>query len=164
MKRDFATVQYAGNDYFVAVPPRGHAIALDMDGARSDASSPLELLLVALGGCTGADVISILRKKRQRVTEYRVEVRGERREEYPKSFRRMEVRHILRGHALSPAAVEQAIELSNTKYCGVAASLRPTVEIVSSYEIHPAEETAETGAAAEETTSPSSASAGRRGL
>src|SRR5215469_3478253 len=130
MKRDHAVVEYAGRDDFVAIPPRGHAIPLDMDGTRSDASSPLELLLVALGGCTGADVISILRKKREQVTEYRVEVRGERREEYPKSFRRMEVRHILRGRGLSRAAVEQAIELSNTKYWGVSASLRPTVEIV----------------------------------
>jgi putative redox protein len=136
MKRDYAVVEYTGNDYFIAIPPRGHAIPLDMDGTRSDASSPMELLLVSLGGCTGADVVSILRKKREQVTSYRVEVRGERREEYPKSFRRMEVRHILTGRAISKSAVEQAIELSSTKYCGVAASLRPTVEIVTSYEIH----------------------------
>lgn len=135
MKRDFAMVQYAGNDYMMAVPPRGHAIPIDLDGTRSDASSPMELLLVSLGGCTGADVISILRKKRERVTEYRVEVRGERREEYPKSYRRMEVKHIVTGHGISKAAVEAAIELSSTKYCGVSASLRPTVEIVNTYEI-----------------------------
>ncbi|HUA82958.1 MAG TPA: OsmC family protein [Bryobacteraceae bacterium] len=136
MKRDYAVVEYAGNDYFLAIPPRGHAIPLDMDGTRSDASSPMELLLVSLGGCTGADVVSILRKKREQVTSYRVEVRGERREEYPKSFRRMEVRHIVTGRGISKEAVEQAIELSSTKYCGVSASLRPTVEIVTSYEIH----------------------------
>jgi putative redox protein len=135
MKRDKAIVQYAGNDYFLAIPPRGHAIPLDMDGTRSDASSPMELLLVSLGACTAADVISILRKKRERVTEYRVEVRGERREEYPKSFRRMEVKHILTGRGISKEAVAHAIELSATKYCGVAASLRPTVEIVETYEI-----------------------------
>jgi putative redox protein len=139
MKRDHAVVQYAGDDYFLAIPPRGHAIPLDMNGVRSDASSPLELLLIALGGCTGADVISILRKKREEVTDYRVEVRGEQREDYPKSFRRMEVRHILTGRGISKTAVEQAIELSTTKYCSVSASLRPTVEIVSSYEIHEAE-------------------------
>ncbi len=136
MKRDYAVVEYGGNDYFMAIPPRGHAIPLDIDGTRSDASSPMELLLVALGGCTGADVVSILRKKREQVTSYRVEVRGERREEYPKSFRRMEVKHIVTGRGISKAAVEQAIELSSTKYCGVSASLRPTVEIVNSYEIH----------------------------
>lgn len=135
MKRDHAIVQYAGNDYFLAIPPRGHAFPIDIDGARSDASSPLELLLVALGGCTGADVISILRKKREPVSEYRVEVRGEQRTEYPKSFARMEVRHIFRGRGISKAAVEQAIELSSNKYCSVSATLRPTVEIVNSYEI-----------------------------
>ena len=139
MKRDHAVVHYAGNDYFVAVPPRGHAIPIDMDGTRSDASSPLELLLVALGGCTGADVISILRKKREAVTDYRVEIRAEQRTEYPKSFTRMEVRHILTGRGISKAAVEQAIELSDTKYCSVTATLRPTVEVVNSYEIHEAE-------------------------
>ena len=140
MKNDRAIVHYAGNDFFIAIPPRGHAIPLDIDSQRSAASSPLELLLVSLGACAGADVISILKKKREQVTDYRIEVRGERREEYPKSFRRMEVRHILTGRGISPAAVEQAIELSTTKYCGAAASLRPTVEIVNAYEIHEAQE------------------------
>jgi len=136
MKDTHATVHYAGNDYFVAVPPSGHAITLDMKGERSNASSPLELLLIALGGCTGADVISVLHKKRQQVSDYRIEVRGERREDYPRSFKRMEVRHILTGRAISAEAVAKAIELSETKYCSVAGTLRPTVEIVSSYEIH----------------------------
>jgi putative redox protein len=135
MKNTFATVHYGGNDFFIAIPPRGHAIPLDMDGQRSAASSPLELLLVALGGCTGADVISVLRKKREQVTDYRIEVRGEQREEYPRSFRRMEVRHIVRGRGISEAAVKQAIQLSTDKYCSVSATLRPTVEIVTSFEI-----------------------------
>ncbi|HLW76105.1 MAG TPA: OsmC family protein, partial [Bryobacteraceae bacterium] len=74
MKNTHATVHYAGNDYFVAVPPTGHAITLDVSPERSNASGPLELLLVALGGCTGADVISVLHKKRQQVTDYRIEI------------------------------------------------------------------------------------------
>src|SRR5579864_8578351 len=108
MKNTHATVHYAGNDYFVAVPPTGHAITLDVSPERSNASGPLELLLVALGGCTGADVISVLHKKRQQVTDYRIEIHGERREEHPRSFRKMEVRHILRGHAISAEAVAKA--------------------------------------------------------
>jgi len=96
----------------------------------------MELLLVALGGCTAADVIDILRKKREHVTEYRVEVHGERREEYPKSFRRFEVRHILYGRGLNEKSVAHAIQLSDEKYCSVSATLRPTAEIVTSYEIH----------------------------
>lgn len=135
MKLPYATVDYAGDDFFVAVTPSGHAQVLDIRGERSAASGPLELLLVALGGCTGADVISVLQKKRQQVTGYRIEIRGERRAEHPRSFRRMEVKHIIRGRGVSEKAVAQAVELSTNKYCGVAATLRPTAEIVSSFEI-----------------------------
>jgi putative redox protein len=136
MKNGHAIVQYAGDDFFIGTPPSGHAIPIDLNGDRSSANGPLELLLIALGGCTGSDVISVLQKKRQQVTDYRIEVRGERREEYPKSFRKMEVRHIVRGHGISEDAVAKAIDISITKYCSVAATLRPTVEIVTSYEIH----------------------------
>jgi putative redox protein len=108
---------------------------LDVSATRSTASGPLELLLIALGGCTAADVISILQKKREQVTHYRVEVRGTRREEHPRSFKHIEVRHLLRGRNLSPAAVARAIELSDTKYCSVSGTLRPTAEIVTTYEI-----------------------------
>lgn len=130
-----AIVYSAGDDLFVAVTPSGHAQALDTNHERSSAASPVELLLIALGSCTAVDVISILRKKREQVTAYRVEVRGERRAEHPRAFTRMEVRHIVRGRNVSEKALAQAIELSETKYCSVAASFRPTVEIISSYEI-----------------------------
>jgi putative redox protein len=142
MKDANTTIHFAGNDFFVGITPSGHALTLDVNGQRNSAASPLELLLVALGGCTGADVISILHKKRERVTSYRIEVRGERREEFPRSFRRLEVRHILRGHGLSETAVAHAIELSDTKYCSVTAALRPTAEIVASYEIQEEDATA----------------------
>jgi putative redox protein len=95
----------------------------------------MELLLLALGGCTAVDVISILRKKRERVTDYRVEVRGERRAEHPRAYTRVEVRHVIRGRNISERAVASAIELSETKYCSVAATLRPGVELATSYEI-----------------------------
>jgi putative redox protein len=130
-----AVVYSAGEDLFVAVTPSGHAQALDTNHERASAATPVELLLIALGSCTAVDVISIMRKKREQVTDYRVEVRGERRAEHPRAFTRMEVRHIVRGRGISEKALAQAIELSETKYCSVAATLRPTVEIVSSYEI-----------------------------
>ena len=135
MKNAPAVVHYAGNDFFVAISPSGHAVPIDLDGARSAASSPLELLLLSLGGCTGADVISVLHKKREQVTGYRIEIRGERREEHPRSFRRLELHHIVRGRGVSEAAVAQAVRLSTDKYCSVAATLRPTAEIVSTWEI-----------------------------
>src|SRR3954452_1821188 len=130
-----AVVHYAGEDFFVAVTPSGHAQVLETNSARASAATPMELLLIALGGCTAVDVISILKKKREQVTDYRVEVRGTRREEHPRAFTRMEVRHVVRGKGVSERAVASAIELSETKYCSVAATLRAGVEIVTSYEI-----------------------------
>ena len=130
-----ATVHFAGDDLFIGISPSGHAITVDTNHERSSAPSPVELLLLALGSCTGVDVVSILRKKRLRVSAYRIEVSGERREEHPRSYRTMNVHHIITGRGISRQAVEQAIELSETKYCSVAATLRPTVEIHSSFEI-----------------------------
>ena len=130
-----ATIHFARNDLFVGISPSGHALTLDTDHDRASAPTPMELLLIALGSCTAVDVIGILHKKREAVTDYRVEVRGERRDDHPRSYKRMEVLHIVRGKNISEKSVAQAIELSETKYCSVAATLRPTAEIVSSYEI-----------------------------
>lgn len=130
-----AIIHLAGDDLFVGISPSGHAQVLDTNHERASAASPVELLLIALGSCTAVDVISILRKKREQVTSYSVEVRGERRGEHPRSFTRMEVRHIVRGRNISEKALAQAIELSEMKYCSVAATLRPAVEIVSTHEI-----------------------------
>ena len=111
MKDTAAVVLHAGDDLFIATTPSGHAQVLDTDTARASAASPMELLLIALGGCTAVDVVSILKKKRERVTGYRVEVRGTRREEHPRAFTRIEVRHVVAGHGLSERAVAQAVEL-----------------------------------------------------
>ncbi len=130
-----AVVYTAGVDLFVGITPSGHAQVLETDSERASAATPMELLLLALGSCTAVDVVSILRKKREQVTGYRVEVSGTRRDEHPRAYTRMVVRHIVRGHNVSERAVASAIELSETKYCSVAATLRPAVEIVSSYEV-----------------------------
>jgi putative redox protein len=130
-----AVVKFVSEDLFLGVTPSGHSLALDTDSQRSIASSPVELLLVALGSCTATDVVGILAKKRQHVTSYVVEVTGKRRDEYPRSYTSMRVHHILTGKSISPKAVAHAIDLSETKYCSVAATLRPTVEIQSTFEI-----------------------------
>ena len=132
-------IQYAGDEFFIATTPSGHAIALDVKAGRKAAPGPLELFIAGLGGCTAADVISILLKKREQVTAYRVEVRSERREEHPRAFRRIELKHIIRGHNISAESVERAIGLSTDKYCGAVATVRATAEIVTTYEIQPAE-------------------------
>jgi len=130
-----AVVRFVAEDLFLGTTPSGHALALDTNKERSSAPSPVELLLVALGSCTATDVASILAKKRQHVTSYIVEVSGVRRDEYPRSFTSMKVHHILTGRSLSPKAVAHAIELSDTRYCSVAATLRPAVEIQTTFEI-----------------------------
>jgi putative redox protein len=130
-----AIIHFKQDDLFVGITPSNHEIALDADHDRASAPSPMELLLIALGSCTAVDVISILKKKREQVSAYRVEVRGERRDEHPRSYKRMEVHHVVTGREISEKAVSQAIELSETKYCSVAATLRPTAEIVSTFEI-----------------------------
>jgi putative redox protein len=130
-----ATVKFVSDDLFLGITPSGHALPLDTDNERSTAPSPVELLLVALGSCTATDVANILAKKRQHVTSYVIEVTGTRRDEYPRKFTAMKVHHILTGRSISPAAVAHAIELSDMKYCSVAATLRPTVEIQSTFEI-----------------------------
>lgn len=130
-----AAVHFAGDGLFVGISPGGHAQVIETDSQRASAATPMEMLLLALGGCTAVDVISILQKKRERVTGYHVEVSGERRGEHPRRYTRLEVRHVVRGHNVSEKAVRQAVELSEEKYCSVAATLRPAAEIVSSYEI-----------------------------
>src|SRR6185295_20213004 len=109
-----ARLRFAGDEAFVAESPSGHAIVTSFAHERVTAPTPMELLLIALGGCTGADVQSILEKKRQRVTSYDIEVRGERRAEHPRVYTKIEVVHRLRGRGLESKAVADAIHLSET--------------------------------------------------
>lgn len=119
---------------FSASSGSGHSTVID-SGAGMIAPSPVEMLLVALAGCTSMDVISILRKKRQQVTGYEVDIRGDRRQEHPKSFTHIEIVHRFTGHDLSAEAIARAIELSHTRYCSVQASLDPAIEVHNRFEI-----------------------------
>lgn len=130
-----ASIHYAGDEFFIGTSPSGHSQTIDVKGDRRSAPSPVELLLISVAGCTAADVISILLKKRQDVIAYRVEVTGERVEEHPRKFTKFQIHHIVHGRSVSEKAVTDAIELSNTKYCSVAATVRPTAAITTSYEI-----------------------------
>lgn len=130
-----ATVRYAGDDFFIGTPPSGHAQLMDANGERKTAPTPLENLLVAVAGCTAFDVESILKKKRQDVTDYRVEIEGWRRDEMPKAFIKLHIKHIVTGRNISEKAVADAIRLSDETYCSVAATVKPTAEITTSYEI-----------------------------
>jgi putative redox protein len=120
---------------FVAESGTGHAIVLD-DANGHTGAKPIELALLALGGCTGFDVISILRKKRQAITGYEIEILAEQNPEPPSYFTRVEIRHWLRGQ-VDPEAVRKAIHLSETKYCSVGAMISKTAKIETTFEILP---------------------------
>lgn len=130
-----ARVHYGGDEFFIGTTPSGVSQAIDVKGDRKSAPSPLELLLVSVAACTAADVISILEKKRQEVTAYDVDVTGYRVADFPRKFVKFHVHHIVQGRNVSEDAVKHAIELSDQKYCSVAATVRPTAEIATSYEI-----------------------------
>ena len=125
---------------FEATPPSG--VKFIMDSPESDdevpqGPSPLEAFLGALGACSAMDVISILKKKRQTVTSYKIEVEGVRgpRGEYPRPYTALTIRHILSGEDLDPGAVERAIELTESKYCSVIMTLRESPPVCSEWRI-----------------------------
>ena len=98
-------------------------------GGENDGFRPSELVLVGLAGCTGMDVISILAKKRQEVTAFEVKVHADAAPSEPKRFTRFLVEYVVTGTAIDRASVERAVELSETKYCTVMNTLRPSAPI-----------------------------------
>ncbi len=117
-----------------------HQIKLDAmrsDGSESKGASPMELLLLGLAGCTGMDVIDILKKKRQAVSGLEVRVEGQRAEDYPMVYTNIDVMYIVRGQDISEKAVQDAIQLSETKYCSASIMLGKTAKIETRYEIVP---------------------------
>ncbi len=117
---------------FTGISPNGFSVPMDSSvehGGENSGFRPTELLLVSLAGCTGMDVISILEKKRQKVTHFEVRVSGERASDHPRSFTHILVEFAVTGVDIDPAAVERAVELSSTKYCSVAATIDKSVRI-----------------------------------
>ena len=104
-------------------------------GGAEDGFRPMELILVGLAGCTGMDVVSILQKKRQNVTDFQVKVSAEKARTYPTVFTHIQLHYLVSGPGLDPQAVERAIELSKDKYCSVSAMLEKTAVIEHTYEI-----------------------------
>ena len=116
----------------------GHHVTLDAaehSGGHNEGFIPMEMLLVGLAGCTGMDVISILRKKRLQVTGYEVHVTGVRAEDHPMVFVEITVEHIITGYHLQPEAVERAIQLSKERYCGAGAMLEKVAHLTHTYRL-----------------------------
>jgi putative redox protein len=131
-----ASVKWIGEENFVATSPSGHAIAIDSDRTSNKAPGPMELVLMALGACTATDVVSILKKKRQKLEALEVICSGERAPEPPTVWIKLEILYRLRG-TLDEAAVKRAIELSEQKYCSVSAMLQKTAALTWRHEILP---------------------------
>src|ERR1700730_1386488 len=129
-----ASVKWIEEQKFLATSPSGHAIAVDSDRETNSAPGPMELVLMALGTCTATDVVTVLRKKRQKLESLEVVCSGERAAEPPTVWTKLEILYRLRGE-LDDAAVKHAIELSEDKYCSVAAMLKKTATISWRYEI-----------------------------
>ncbi len=135
-----ATVRWLEGMEFEAVTGSDHRVTMDArveDGGKNHGASPMELLLVGMAGCTGMDVVDILRKKRQQVNGLEVRIEGTRAETHPMVYTEINVVYVVRGKDIAPKAVEDAIHLSESKYCGAGAMLGKTAKINSRYEIIP---------------------------
>lgn len=129
-----ARVTWVEDRRFVGQASSGHGIVLD-GSAEKLGPSPMELMLIGMAGCTAYDVAAILEKKRQEVTGLEVSARAERAEEPPRVYTRIEIEYLVRGPAIKPKAVEDAIRLSKEKYCSASIMLGKTAEISTSYRI-----------------------------
>ncbi len=125
-------MQFSGN------ATSGHTLSMDADdvsGGHNSGFRPMELLLVGFGGCSGMDVISILRKKRQSVTGLEINVKGEKSDDHPRIYREVHIEYVVKGKGIGKDAVERAIALSLDKYCSVGATLAKAGRITHSYRI-----------------------------
>jgi len=133
-----ATVKWVTGEQFLVTMPSGHAVPIDANREHNSAPGPMEMMLAALGSCTATDIVLILAKKRQKLESLEIVIQGERATAPPSVWVKLELVYRLRGK-LDPQAVQRAIELSQNKYCGAAATLRKTADITFRYEILPDE-------------------------
>lgn len=133
-----AKIKYVNGMQFVGEASSGHALVMDSDkdsGGNNTGSRPMELLLMGLGGCSGMDIISILKKKKQDIRSFEINVKGEKAETYPKKFTEITIEYVVTGHNLSDDAVKKAVNISMEKYCSVKATLEGVAKINFSYRI-----------------------------
>ncbi len=137
------TVAWIKNMQFVGWSGTKHSVVMDTDsehGGDNTGAKPMELLLLALAGCTGMDVVSILKKMRVVFTGLEIKLRGERREEHPRIFTRIDMEYIVYGSRVDENAVKRAIELSMEKYCSVYGIIKNTCPVNYTYRILPERE------------------------
>lgn len=131
-------VKWVEDVCFMGESETGHALVMDgapEAGGRNIGMRPMELLLIGMGGCSSFDVVTILKKARQHITDCVAEVTAERAEEVPKVFTRIHVHYVVTGKGLSPSQVARAIKLSVEKYCSASMMLGKTAYITHDYEV-----------------------------
>lgn len=129
-------VDWAGHMSFVGTGKNGHGVLMDGGkdiGGFGVGASPMELLLMGAGGCASIDIVMILQKARQEITDVSVEVEGDRNEEMPKVFNAIHLNFVITGKNLNEKQVERAVELSMTKYCSVSLTLAKGVDMSWGY-------------------------------
>lgn len=129
---------WQGGMKFEAIPPSGHKVIMDSAAAHGGEDAgprPMELVLVALGGCTGMDVISILKKMKHPIEGLEIKVSAERAPEHPKVYTRLHIVYKFRGKNLEVEKIERAVRLSQEKYCSVSEMLRKTAQLTFSIEL-----------------------------
>ena len=135
----YAKIQWKDAVHFEATADSGHTVSIDGPpdgGGQNRGSRPMELVLMGLGGCASYDVVSILDKQRQKVTDCVTHVTATRVEEIPQVFDQIHLKFVVTGHDLDPKKVERAVALSADKYCSASRMLeRGGVEITHSYEV-----------------------------
>jgi putative redox protein len=127
-----AKVVWKGRMSFSGSSESGYWVPLGASpivGGEDDGFRPMELIAIGLAGCTGMDVISILEKKKQKVTNFEVKVHAQKASEHPKVFTSIEIEYFVQGKDIDRAAVERAVELSETKYCPAQAMLGKSIPI-----------------------------------
>ena len=131
-----AIVQWLKDGIFIGTDSTNHSVVLSTDRSGERVGmKPSELILVALAGCTAVDIVNILEKKRMPLEALEIHIEGEQDSEPPWTYKKIHVTYRLKGRDLTDKAVKQAIEISDTKYCSVSASLRNHVEVEHDYEI-----------------------------
>ncbi|WP_422474448.1 OsmC family protein [Endozoicomonas sp. ALB032] len=131
-----AQVKWVDQERFLGLTDSNNSVVMDADRAVKSAPSPMELILMGLGGCSSVDVIGILKKARQKVVDCHVDIQAERADSVPAVFTKIHLNFVVKGTAVKESHVERAIELSADKYCSVARMLgKGDVEITHSFEI-----------------------------
>lgn len=130
-----AKVTWDGDLRFTGTANSGYAVKMDSKSGPESGVGPVEMTVMALGGCTAMDVISILTKKRQQVSDFYVAVHAERATDYPKVITRAELEYVVAGEAIEESSLLRAIELSAKQYCPVYAMLKKAFPIVLKYSI-----------------------------